>query len=35
MPIVPLNIDSISEFYIINDGYESLSLRHTINIEYG
>ena len=35
MPVVPLNIESICEFYIINDGYESLTLKHNIIIEYG
>jgi len=35
MPTVPINIESASEFYIINDGYESLILRHNVCIEYG
>ena len=30
LPIVPLNILAVSHFYVINDGYEKLVLRHNI-----
>jgi len=28
LPVVPLNVTAVSSFYIINDGYEKLTLKH-------
>jgi hypothetical protein len=30
LPVVPLNIMAFSSFFIINDGYEKLTLKHNI-----
>lgn len=30
MPVVPLGVESVSMFKLINEGYESISLKHRI-----
>ncbi len=35
LPVVPLNTVSIAHFYIINDGYEKLKLKHNFVQSFG
>ena len=35
IPVVPLGLESSSFFYIINDGYENFTIKHSIQQEYG